>query len=61
MDATEWMPGVSVKEELSRYVGIVCAQLSNLQRELVCIFEDDHNTFGDCNVDRLNDMECIGV
>ena len=61
MDVAEWMPGVPVKEELARYVGIVRAQLSNLQCGLVCIFEDDHDTIGDCNIERLNDMECIGV
>ena len=37
MDVAEWMPGVSVKEELSGYVGIVRAQLSNLQYGLVFI------------------------
>ena len=61
MDVVERMPGVSVKEELARYVGIVRAQLSNLKCGLVYIFEDDQDTIGDCNVERLNDMDCIGV
>ena len=59
MDVVERMPGVSVKKELSGYVGIVRAQLSNLKCGLVYIFEDDQDTIGDCNVERLNDMECI--
>ena len=28
---------------------------------ILFIFVDDHDTIGDCNIERLNDMECIGV